>query len=503
MDDDDENTLSADQLQGLTEGLEAALKELKETRSSMQRRNEEVAKLLERQKTLEKDANENGEALKEIKSNLVEQATALETLAKRHTELVETTRSQMKNLGSATEESDRAFVAPNGTIWESRQQALETGMFFMATMARDGHAKQGARRWLKEHASSLRWLPRIPKSFVEEFGAKFTESVTRMARYDDLSNPRLLQDLTGGATPGSILVRPQFSNALIRNVEQYSAFRRYATIWPMGSDTVYIPRRKSGLEIYWEGEGEAGTETDPVYELLGMTAKKMIALHQFSSELSEDACIELASEIMLEFALRISKEEDRIGFLGDGSGGNSPNGYAGYVGVLGADANADEDTANANAVPHLIVGAATNDLTSEITEAKLRAMTGRLPTWAEFAAHWFMSKSVHADLDGIQMGTSGGSVVRYQEGRSPRIMGDTIVHVQVMPRSPSEASTKVLAYGDLRKSWILGDRRAVQVQTSEDYAFNTDQLTMRVTARAAFKMKQGNGMVVYKTGTES
>ena len=72
-----------------------------------------------------------------------------------------------------------------------------------------------------------------------------------------------------------------------------------------------------------------------------------------------------------------------------------------------------------------------------------------------------------------------------------------------MPVSPSSQNTHVLALGDLRKSWVLGDRRAPEMQTSEHYAFNTDQITVRMRARLAFLSISGNGMVVYKTGTTS
>ena len=76
----------------------------------------------------------------------------------------------------------------------------------------------------------------------------------------DIAKGRMAtQDLAGRQTPGSVLVHPEFSNTLIRNVEEHGVFRQNALIWPMGSDTVHIPRRIGGLTVFWEGEAEAGT----------------------------------------------------------------------------------------------------------------------------------------------------------------------------------------------------------------------------------------------------
>jgi HK97 family phage major capsid protein len=482
--------LTEEQVQQLAGGLEQATKDLNGTRAEMAKHNERVGKLLEDQERLKQDAAGNGNRLQEIGSELQTIAGRLDTLAEQHTNLIHTTRQHMKALGSdGASERGGPFVH-NGVIFDSKQQALEVGMYFMATMRKENAARANARRWLRDHKQGLRWLPQIPDSFVKMMGDEWLQSMQQLER------GITVQDLTGGATPGSVLVRPEFSDMLIRNVEEYGVFRQEATIWPMGSDTVYIPRRSAGLSVYWEGEAEAGTETDPTFQLLGMTAKKMMSLHQHSSELSEDAAIPLAALLVQEFALAVATEEDRIGFNGNGNGGNSP-GFAGYIGVLGAPRNGDTDLSC-----QVATGAAGANLSSEITEAKLREMTGLLHTWARANAKWFVHRTVHADLDGIQMGTSGGSVVKYQDNGSARIMGYPVRDTEACPAaSDVAASEPALALGDLRRSWILGDRRQMEVETSEHYAFNTDQLTVRMKRRCGFLMKQGNGMVVYVTGT--
>jgi HK97 family phage major capsid protein len=485
--------LTAEQVERLSGGLEQASKDLTGAREEMAKYNTKVGELLAEQEALRKDAGNSGVRLDKISSELENLAARMQSLGEQYTNLLGQQRQSMRILGHEGASEDRAYVYrhPNsrGTIFESKQQAIEVGMFFMATMSRDCGAKHGARRWLREHQQDLRYLPVVPKSFVEEFEQGWLKT------YQDATRGLATQALTGGATPGSVLCRPEFANTLIRNVEEHGAFRQEALIWPMGADTVYIPRRSGGFTVYWEGEAEAPTASDPAFQLLGMTAKKMMILHQYSSELAEDAAIALADILVFEVALAIATEEDRIGFNGTGTGGVSP-GFAGFVGVLGSARNGDTDF-----TPIAVTGAANADLTSEITAAKLRAMTGQLHTWSRAGAKWYMHRTVLADCDGIAY-TNGPSVVSYREGRSVSIMGYPVREVEGMPASADiTQSMPVLALGDLRRCWVLGDRRQVEIQTSEHYAFNTDQLTMRATARVGFLRLQGNGMVVYVTGT--
>lgn len=490
-------------LEQAIDGLQAASKRLDESRTKMESMNSRVDELLKKQQAIESGQGTDRESLAAIKKELGELAEKMENAANQHTEFVHITRGFMKqvavNSDGGSERGERGawmYRGPNshGAMFESRQQALEIGAFLVATMKRDNEGKRQAVKWLQDHRSELRYLPQIPKSLVEGIGREWMEN------FQKLENGKAwLQDLGGSAVPGSVLVHPRFAEALIRNVEEHGKFRQGALIWPMGTDTVHIPKRIGGISVFWEGEAEAGSETDPNFTLLTMTAKKMMMLHQYSSELNEDAFLSIADIFMFEAALAISQEEDRIGFNGNGSGGNSP-GFAGFVGVLGANASATEATAIANNVPRLVTGASGADLTTEITPAKLRAMTGLLPTYARRNAKWYMHRTVLADLDGIEY-TNAGPVVRYKEGRSTSIMGYPVVEVDQMPVSPASQNTKVLALGDLRKGWILGDRKKPEVETSEHFAFNTDQLTVRVKARIGILRAQADSMVVYQTGT--
>lgn len=499
--DDGTGTLTPEKVEELAAGIKEAKETLDQSRKTMEESNTKVGKLVEEQTELKKTTDSNQETLTKVEERIKALGDQMHTIAEGYTDTINRLREQMKQLGTDGGDERSAFVARGGrgAIFSCRQEALELGHFLMATMKDDNQeAKAYARRWLQEHRQDLRFLPNIPKSFVEHVANPILvkEDLDRINKFNAGQFGGLAAEaMTGGATPGSILVSPQFVATMIRNVEEHGAFRRNALVWPMGSDTVHIPRRSSGVVITWEGEGDTGTGTDPGFELLGMTAKKQMAIHAFSSELAEDAAISLADIFMFEFALAIAADEDGHGFLGDGT-----STYHGFVGVIGATGSGTDATAISTAVPHLVTGAAGADLASEITAAKLREMTGKVHTWAT-NVKWYLHRTLLATLTGIET-TGGGPVVQFSEGNAPQIMGYPVERVDKMPAASTVSTGEVcLALGDLRKGWVLGDRRRMNVETSEHFYFSTDQIAIRVTARIAFLMTQGNAMVQYVTGS--
>jgi HK97 family phage major capsid protein len=497
-------TLDERELADLTESIKSATAELNDARKKIEESNKTASALVPRMKELDALKDQGKEVSRELETTrekLNKLAIDMEGLSVKHTKLVETTREQMKSIGSKTDESEDGYVykgdGSKGSLFKSKRQAQEIGVFILATASNGSNQgnRDRARRWLRENGRSLRYLPDIPQSMISAFGDEWTKQVTESMRQSNF--PYAAQDLTTVAPPGAVLVWPEFVQTLIRNVEEHGRFRQNATVWPMQSGITYLPRWKAGFPYpEWEGEGDTIATQDPDVDMLQMIAKKMAILTQHSNELSMDNVISVADIVMFGIALAFASEEDRIGFNGTGAGGKGPTGYAGFVGVLGSARNGDTD-----ATPFAVTGAIPNDLTTEITEAKLRAMTGLLHSWAVPNAKFYTHRSVHADLDGIS--NANGPVVKYQDGKTATIMGAPIVDVDQMPISPGAASTAVLAYGDLRKSWYLGDRRAPEIVTSEHFLFNKDLLAIRATQRIGIRAVQGNGMVVYVTGLAS
>ena len=355
-------TLSASDAAAMTEALNAANNQVRLTREQFAESQRQIAAALQQQQQLN---NASEQRTKELDARLQGLATQVEKLALENTNLIQLTRQQSRSLAQSNH-SDGPFMARGkgcrGSIFESRRQAIELGYFVMGTMGADRPARQYAQKWMREQAKDLEFLPNIGVQMARVLGES-TQSIVQRCMSKGLEYGA--EALAGNVTPGSVLVFPSFANTFIRNVEEYGVFRREAMNWPMGSDTVYIPRRIGGVSVTWVSEAATGTTTDPNFDMLMMVAKKAMMLHYFSSELAydENAAISLADLVMFEFATAIAKEEDNIGFNGTGS-----SSYAGFVGVLGCPTQAYVAEASENKNATLKYDAATGlDRTDEIT----------------------------------------------------------------------------------------------------------------------------------------
>lgn len=495
-----------EQMEKLLTSVEKTAQSLADVNAKMVKSNEQVGDALLRIKKIEtgQESVANAEAeIKKLTLSLDSLATKVTSLAEQNTNLITIQRANTNAIAARGGHDGVAFRVQNSkgsAIFESRQQAVEIGMFLMATMNRESSSTQYAKKWIREHWNDLQHLPQVPKwAALDGKLNQNMDNVVKRLQSQGLSYAA--QDLASNATPGSSLVFPEFMNTMIRNVEEYGAFRRNATIWPMKSNQVYIPRRKSGLSVYWVTEAAAPSETDPSFDMLKLEVKKYAALSQYSSELAEDemGAIALASLYVTEFAQAVAYEEDRIGFNGTGAGGNATTGYAGFLGVLGCDRQAYAAEGSEDLDKVLKYDAATGlDRTDEVTLKGLRAVTGLCHTWALPNAKWFMHRTVAADLEGIET-TGGGPIMSVDSTNTKSLLGYPLERCEAMPASPGTASTGTFAFGDLRKGWIMGDRRAMSIETSEHYAFNTDQITTRLTGRTGWLPWQPTAIVVYVT----
>jgi HK97 family phage major capsid protein len=272
----------------------------------------------------------------------------------------------------------------------------------------------------------------------------------------------------------NILIPEEFSQAIIDLREQYGVFRRECRVQPMGRDTMVVPRRRGGVSVAFIGENATITpSSDPTWNGVRLTAKKLGGIALLSSEVDEDAVIDLADNLASEFAYALALKEDQCGFLGDGT-----STYGGIRG-LGNILVAGQSLVGA-------VDAATgHDTFAEIDTSDLAKVMAVLPAYV-MSPKWYCSK-VGAELvfGRIQAAAGGNTVVTLAEGVPQRTyMGYPIVISQVLPTSQGDLSdVPMLYFGDLAMAATLGNRRGITVALSGDRYFDSDQIGVKVTER--------------------
>lgn len=277
---------------------------------------------------------------------------------------------------------------------------------------------------------------------------------------------------------GGFLVPEEMENELVTLREQYGVFRREAKIYPMGSDTLRIPRRNATLTAYFVGEAAAGTESQQTFDSVQLVAKKLMALTTVSNELLEDAVINIGDDIAGEVAYAFANKEDDCGFNGDGT-----STYGGIVGLT---------TALSNGTYQVSTGAV--DTKVGQTTADVAAAFAKLAGWAAQRNNikiFTNKQTYHAVFERLMI-AGGGNTFRDiaaggQNGQAaiPTYLGYEVVFSQAIA-VPADTNGLVIGYiGDLSQACYFGDRRTTSVAFSDAAlnAFEQDERVVRGTQR--------------------
>ena len=274
----------------------------------------------------------------------------------------------------------------------------------------------------------------------------------------------------GVNSAGGFLVPDEFESELITLREQFGVFRRNARVWPMSSDTLRIAKRTTGLTAYFAGEASSGTESTQVFDSIQLVAKKLMVLTTVSSELLEDAVVNIGDDIAGEVAYAFANKEDGCGFLGDGT-----STYGGIVGLEAALSDATYQVATCAST------------LATVTLAEINAAFAKLPAWSYQRSNVkiYCHKSVyHNVFERLAMGVGGNSATEIAAGISPRFFGYPVEFCQVM--SATVADDKTFAFiGDLSQGCYFGDRRSTSVAFSDSAlnSFEQDEKAVRGTER--------------------
>ncbi len=279
----------------------------------------------------------------------------------------------------------------------------------------------------------------------------------------------------GTNTAGGYLVPDEFDSTMIDLREQYGVFRRNAKVVPMASETKSFPRRTAGLTVYLVGENTAITESTKSWDRINLVAKKWGVLSKYSSELNEDAVINIGDDLAGEIAYAFANKEDECGF--NGTGANTT-----YLGITGVrqkliDINGVDEGGG------LILQ--TSNAFADITLADFHKVIGLLPQYADTPnAKWYMHRTFWASVaQRLQTAAGGNDASNIAAGaRNPSFLGYPVELSQVFPATDT-ASVVYALFGDLAMAAVLGDRRSTTIAFSEHLNFAEDEIAIRGTQR--------------------
>lgn len=168
-------------------------------------------------------------------------------------------------------------------------------------------------------------------SDTEDLGGQFKSFGEFLATVKDKPNDgRLVKALSEGTDSlGGFLVPQQFAKQILMNSLEKAIIRRFATVIPMASDTINIPKVTDtthasdvygGLVGVWVEESGSATVDEPTFGQLKLIAKKLLLYTETSNELLADSAIALEALILKLFGDTLAYYEDQAFIDGDGVG---------------------------------------------------------------------------------------------------------------------------------------------------------------------------------------
>ncbi|MAH47558.1 phage major capsid protein [Candidatus Pacearchaeota archaeon] len=276
----------------------------------------------------------------------------------------------------------------------------------------------------------------------------------------------------GVNTAGGFVVPDVMERAIIDLRETYGMYRANARVLPMASDHTVVPRRTGGVTAYFIGETTEITESEKSWNQVELTAKKLGALTRMSTDLNEDAIINIADDLAQEMAWAFAKKEDQCGLDGDGT-----NTYGGMVGIRAkmVDGNHagsyDAGTSPCTAWSHITIA-------DEIT-----TVMSKLPTYALPRAKWYIHPAGKAAcFDALALAAGGNTTREIAAGAQPMFGGYPVVVSAAMPSAPTNGTICIL-FGDLSMAATFGNRRGITVKVSGDRYLEYDQIGIQATER--------------------
>jgi HK97 family phage major capsid protein len=285
---------------------------------------------------------------------------------------------------------------------------------------------------------------------------------------------RELRNAAGSTVPsdGGFLIPEILRSDILQLALEGAVVRPYATVIPMDSLTVPIPAvdetsRVSnifgGIQFYWTAEGGAGVDSSAKFAQINLVAKKLFGYSGIPNELLADAAAFVAW-FGQAFPSAYGWFED-IAFLG-GDGTDKPLGVLNGPGV----------------VNYSRTGGANTIIYDDIVK-----MFSRMYPASMRNSRWVANISTFPQLAELSFTPAGGSAPVPVMLWQMNAIGEPQATLMGRPIDFTEKTPQLGTAGDLMlvdwSQYLIGDRQAMSLESSNDYLFGTDKTAFRILGR--------------------
>lgn len=293
----------------------------------------------------------------------------------------------------------------------------------------------------------------------------------------------IIKDVTGvesrtALTSSDIPLPVGYSGEVSELVGQFGAARQYATVMPLGTGTMNLPRLKTDPTFGLIAGSATVTEKSPQTEWVTFTAQKFGGLIRLPSEMDEDSIVPIGQFLARYAARQMAYVEDWQVFRSTGAG-------SGLNGT--AEGLTKNVVTNSKTTVSGVLGSP-----SEFTLAHFRTLRTVPDASALRVGAYYMHPSFEQLLNTFN--TSGNKpynpAAQIQgTGAQPFMTGPTldgfpIRWVDVLPvySTSDVVSTVHVLFGDVSFQY-LGIRGGMRFDTSTEAGFTTDEILVRALQR--------------------
>jgi HK97 family phage major capsid protein len=257
----------------------------------------------------------------------------------------------------------------------------------------------------------------------------------------------------GSFLAGGSLVPDLVANEVIRLVEENGIARRYARQWPMQTASISIPIRISGTTVYFVGENDPDTTSDPTVGQIQLNAKEAVAATRVSNSLLADSPVAVGDFLTAEAATAFQEKEDSCLL--------TATGISTYGGMRGIKFLLDDASYSGSKV----AATSAHDTFAEIDAGDITRLMAALPESVRANARWFMSATAKDSiLTRLALAAGGNDTQTVQQGLT-RFLGYQVVTSSLLPAGASTTynGVTIILFGDMSRTAVFGSRKGMEM----------------------------------------
>lgn len=252
---------------------------------------------------------------------------------------------------------------------------------------------------------------------------------------------------------GGYLIPTEVAATVMNIAPKYGVVRRLATVWPMATKNVNVPKQIANLYDYVVDEGSALTAgSGNLFGVINLAAKRHGTIVPITNDMIDNSEANVVDFLVEEMGRALGKGSDSIGFLGKTSAGTS---VASMPGIL-ANSDATAET----------IGATFSTLTTAHMDALIASVEEDVLDGARF---FMNSKVLYGVVAGLKQTADTGAPIVYTPatGTNPAMWrGFPIELVSALPGTTA-VSTKFICFGNL-KYLLIGQCKGLAMDTARE-----------------------------------